>query len=567
MAALTTETEVVIVGAGAAGGIMALELARHGIDVVVLEAGPRHDFARRGEYVTRYLRHQNPWRSPLPDLDKHTTGGTTPYLLEWRRARGVGGSTLHWEGYAFRLHASDFRLRSLHGVGADWPLSYDDLEPYYGPAEAALGVAGVADDPWASPRSTPFPLPAFPYSYSDGLFARACASLGITLHHLSQARNSRAYGGRPACAACSTCHVCPTGAKASVDLTHLAQAEASGRARVVTDASVLRLEEDSAGRVTAAVYAHADRVERRLTARVFVGAAGAVENARLLLRSASSRCPGGLANRSGLVGKGFMSHPSLDVTGRMADKVHPYRIGFSTAMCRQFAVEGDRRARAGFFLEFLNSAGPTPERLALASGLTGEALRRHVRDEFGRRLGIRVYCEQLPDPGNAVSLNPRVRDHLGSPVPHITFNVGRYERRGLEEATGICRNILGALGATDVQVDRLGYASHQLGTHRMGTDPATSVVDADLRAHDLPNLYLVGAGAFVTAGSSPPTLTIAALAIRAAERVARDLRSASAPGPSAPPTGPARFDVPRPGDYAEPVVVPPRPSGPWSAAS
>ena len=141
--------------------------------------------------------------------------------LDWRRARGVGGSTLHWEGYTFRLHADDFRLRSLYGIADDWPISYPDLEPYYGRAEQALGVAGAADDPWASPRSTPFPLPAFPFSYSDGLFAPACRSLGIALHSLPQARNSVAYGGRPQCQACSTCHVCPTGAKASIDLTHI----------------------------------------------------------------------------------------------------------------------------------------------------------------------------------------------------------------------------------------------------------------------------------------------------------------------------------------------------------
>jgi choline dehydrogenase-like flavoprotein len=359
----------------------------------------------------------------------------------------------------------------------------------------------------------------------------------MTVHHFPQARNSRTYGGRAACQACSTCHVCPTGAKASVDLTHIAQAESSGHVRVVPDASVLRLEADGSGRVTTAIYAHADRAERRLTARIFVVAGGAVENARLLLLSASPRFPGGLANGSGLVGKGFMSHPSIDVTGRVADNVRPYRIGFSTALSRQFAVDGDRATRSAFFLEFLNSAGPTPERLAMTSGLWGEALRRRVREEFGHHLGIRVFAEQLPDPGNTVTLNHRVRDHFGSPVPHITVTVGRYERRGLDEATALCRKILTALGATRIETALVGFASHQMGTHRMGTDPRTSVVDADLRAHEVPNLYLVGAGAFVTGTASPPTLTIAALAIRAAERVTRDLRPSAAPASSVPHRG------------------------------
>jgi glucose dehydrogenase len=517
------DTEVCIIGAGAAGGIMALELARHGIGVVVLESGPRHDFAQRGAYVRRYLRRENPWRT-LPELDRYTIGGTAPYLLDGKRARGVGGSTLHWEGYTFRFHADDLRLRSLHGIADDWPISYEELEPYYARAEQELGVAGIADDPSASPRSTPFPLPAFPFSYSDGLFAPACRSLGIALHCLPQARNSVAYGGRAQCRACGTCHVCPTGAKASTDLTHVPQAEATGKVRVLTEATVFRLEVNRSQDVTAAVFARPDRVEERVTARLFVVAAGAVETVRLLLLSASPVFPEGLANRSRLVGKFFMSHPSVDVTGRASEKVHPYRTGFSTAMSRQFAVPRDRATHGAFFLEFLNSAGPKPDELALASGKWGEALREHVREEFGRWLGIRIYCEQLPERANAVSLSPRVPDYFGNPAPHLQCSLGSYERRALDEARSVARRILTAMGLTDIRVSGLTFGAHQIGTHRMGADPNTSVVDANLSAHDVPNLFLVGSGCFVTASASPPTLTIAALAIRAAEHIAARLR-------------------------------------------
>ena len=513
---------------------MALELARHGVRVVVLESGPRHDFRRRSEYVRRYLRRENPWRTPLPELDRHTTSGTNPYLLDWKRAGGIGGSTLHWEGYTLRLHADDVRLRSLYGIADDWPVAYPDLEPYYARAEQALGVAGAADDPGASPRSTPYPLPAFPFSYSDGLFAPACRSLGIAFHSLPQARNSIAFGGRPPCRACGTCHVCPTGAKASTDLTHVPQAEATGNVQVLADATVLRLDVDPAGQVSAAVYARPDRVEQRAAARVFVTAAGAVETARLLLLSRSRSFPDGLANRSGLVGKRFMSHPSVDVTGRAREKVHPYRIGFSTAMSRQFAVGPDRATRAAFFLEFLNSAGPTPDRIAVLSGRWGDALREHVREEFGRQLGIRIYCEQLPDLANTVSLNPRVKDYFGNPVPHLRYSVGRYERKALDEGKSIAGRILAEMGLTDIRAGGLVFAGHQIGTLRMGTDPSTGVVDTNLRAHDVPNLYLVGSGCFVTASASPPTLTIAALAMRAAEHIAAQLRRAGEPSPATP---------------------------------
>ena len=514
------DAEVCIVGAGAAGGIMAFELARRGVSVLVLESGPRHDFQRRGEYVRRYLRHENPWRTPLPNLDRYTISGATPFGLEGRRARGVGGSTLHWEGYALRLHADDFRMRSRHGIADDWPISYDELEPYYARAEQALGVAGAPDDPWASPRSTPFPLPAFPFSYSDGLFAPVCRSLGIAFHSLPQARNSVGYGGRSPCRACGTCEVCPTGAKASIDLTHIPQAEATGKARILTDATVLRLEVDRSGEVSAAVYAGPDRVEQRVTARIFVVAGGAVENSRLLLLSRSTTRPDGLANSSGLVGKFFMSHASLDVTGRASERVYPYRIGFSTAMSRQFAVERDRMSRGAFVLEFLNSAGPTPEQIAVKSGKWGDALREDVRGEFGRWLGIRLYVEQLPQRGNAVSLNPRLRDYFGNPVPNVRCSLGKYELNALGEGQAVAHRIFAAMGLTGVRSGDLTFAAHMIGTHRMGTDPGTSVVDSDLRTHDVPNLYLVGSGCFVTASASPPTLTIAALAIRASEHIA-----------------------------------------------
>jgi choline dehydrogenase-like flavoprotein len=518
------DAEVVIIGAGAAGGILALELARRNIQVVVLEAGPRHDLSRRGEAVRRYLRQQDPWPTSLPGLDRYSVGGPAPYQLAGRRARGVGGSTLYWEGYTVRMHASDFGMRTAYGVAEDWPLGYAELEPYYTGAEAALGVAGAADDPWASPRSAPFPLPAFAYSHSDGLFERAARSVNVALQHFPQARNSVAYGGRSVCRACGTCQVCPTGARASIDLTHVPQAEATGYARVKTDAAALRLLLGASGEVTSVVYAGADKREQRLDGRVFVLAGGAVENARLLLLSRSREFPDGLANRNGLVGKYFMSHPSIDVTGRARENVYPYRIGFSTAMSRQFAVERPRATQGAFLLEFLNSAGPTPQRLALASGLWGDALQRRVREEFGHVLGIRVYAEQLPAPVNAVSLNPRLTDYFGNPAPHIHYSVGPYERRALDDARTVASRILAALGLSDIRASALTFAGHQMGTHRMGTDPRTSVVDRDLRAHDVDNLYLVGAGAFVTAGASPPTLTIAALAIRAAEHIARRLR-------------------------------------------
>ena len=518
------ETEVCIIGAGPAGLLVATELAKHQIHVVILESGQRHPLAARPEYAKRFLRGENPWQSPVPGIDTHTTGGQLRYGLEWNRARGVGGSTLHWEGYTLRLHPRDFQLRSLYGIADDWPVTYDTLEPYYARAERALGVAGLADDPWAGPRSGAFPLPPFPFSYSDSLFLKACSSLGIALQHLPQARNSIAYGDRPQCRACGTCHVCPTGAKASVDLTHVPHLETSRTVQLLSDATVLRLQVNSDGRVWSVRYVGSDGTQRDLKSALFVIAAGAVETPRLLLLSSSPSYPNGLANRSGCVGRYFMSHPVLDVSGRLDAKTYPYRTGFSTAMCRQFAVEGDRRNHGAFTFEFLNRAGPPPQDVALASGKTGRALRKEVAERFGHWAGIRIYGEQLPDARNSVTLNPRVTDAFGQPVPHITYDVGPYERQTLQRARDIAIRILQAMGATEIAVTKLWFASHQIGTCRMGVDPTSSVVDADLRSHDVDNLYLVGSGAFVTGSASPPTLTIAALATRAGEHIASVLR-------------------------------------------
>ena len=513
------DADVCIVGAGAAGGIMAAELADRGIEVLVLEAGPRHPFAARPEYARRAVRGQDPWRTPIAAMDRYTASGSFPFDLEAKRVRGVGGSTLHWEGYTLRFHASDFRLRSLHGVADDWPISYGDLEPYYAKAEGALGVAGAPDDPWGSPRSTAFPLPPFPLSYSDQLFATACKELGIVLHHLPQARNSVGYAGRSRCLACGICGACPTGAKATVDLTHLARAEATGRVRVLPDTTVLRLEVDHSRRVSGVVYAGHDRRERRLAARTVVLAANGVETARLLLLSASPSFPAGLANTSGHVGTRFMSHPAIDVVGRVRRSVFPHRVGFSTAVCRQFAVPGERATRGAFFLEFLNNAGPPPASLARSSGTWGAPLREHVQREFGRLMGIRVYCEQLPDPANAVTLDPLAKDYFGNPAPHIRYGIGSYEQQALREGEAVAARILQRLGAEEIRAQNPEVGAHQLGTHRMGRDPGESVVDVNLRAHDVPNLYLVGGGCFVTGSSAYPTLTIAALAIRAAEHI------------------------------------------------
>ena len=520
----SSRADVCIVGSGPAGALIAHRLAEAGADVTVLEAGPRFDLVERGRQQEQHIRPGmgNPWEMGGP-RDAYTDAGRG-YPLNDARVKGVGGSTLHWQGMVMRLHERDFALDSIHGVGVDWPIDYDDLRPYYAAAERALGVSGAMDNPYAPPRDEPFPLPAFAPSHSDSLFAPACERLGIDMHSVPNARNSEPYDGRAACQGYGTCRpVCPSGAKYTAE-SHVEKAIAAG-ARVVDHAAVQRLDHDDAGdAVEAAVYATPDGTEYRQPARRFVLAAGGVENARLLLLSASEQYPDGLANSSGAVGRFFMDHLFAGVGGHLDEPTRQNHVGFNTSETHQFYDDTD--PIEGMKLEFLNYAGPSPVTEALGAETWGDELVAQLRDSYGTHIAIGGLVEQLPDADNRVTLNTDVRDDHGNPVPHIEWSLADRTRRAIRRANRIQHAILDELGVDvewTVGPDATGPAYHQMGATRMGDDPETSVVDADCRAHDLRNLRIVGSSTFPTGGAMNPTLTIAALALRVAESVAASM--------------------------------------------
>jgi choline dehydrogenase-like flavoprotein len=519
--------DVCIVGAGLVGGLMAYELARRGLKVLVLEAGPRYNLQERTAYMQDLVMGRirgHAYASNLPERDVYSNAGEVKYPVNNLRVKAVGGSTLHWGGQTLRFLESDFRLKTLYGIAEDWPIDYDELEPFYTKAERALGVAGAADSPFASWRSADFPLPVFPFSAGDKLFQNACQKLGIVVHSIPWARNSIPYQNRPACAAFATCNtygVCPIAAQYTSE-SHLELAVATGNAKVIANASVVRLLTDRQKRVTGAVYMSHDKKESEQKARIFVLAAHTVETARLLLLSESSQFPHGLANGSGMAGKNFMEHPAIGVSGILKQKVFPYRIGFPTAESLQFCNPKNRHERAGIKLEFHNYRGPTPFGIAASSGNWGKVLVDEVRESFGRQITVEASIEQLPDPGNTVTLDPALRDYFGDPAPRITYSLGAYEKTSGDAAIKLAREILNTVGVERIEDEvQHGFSAHPMGTCRMGNDPAASVVDRDLRAHEVPNLYVVGSSVFVTGSSLQPSLTIAALAIRAAAHIAR----------------------------------------------
>jgi choline dehydrogenase-like flavoprotein len=538
----TERVDVCVVGAGPAGALVAHALAERGHEVVVLEAGERFDPSARRERMERAIR---PGHDPLSvwgmggERDAYASSGGRHYPLDRARVKGVGGSTLHWQGMVMRLHEADFEMRSRYGVGADWPIGYEDLRPYYARAEAALGVAGAADNPFAPPREEPFPLPAFPPSHSDAIFAGACERLGIATHSVPNARNSEPYDGHAECVGYGTCQpVCPSRAK--YDATrHVAKAEEAG-ARVLDRVPVQRLDHDARGEaVEAAVYATPDGEVHRQPARQFVLACGGVETPRLLLLSASETYPDGLANSSGLVGRCFMDHLFAGTGGVVERRTRQNHVGFNTTESHQFyddptagtaggvpPADAGRSGLGSIKLEFLNYAGPSPVELAMDATEWGDDLLATLRDAYGNSLAVGGLVGQLPRKQNYVGLDHSTTDDHGNPVPEIHWEIDDRTARTIRRANEIQEAILDELGATvtwQVGPGDTGPAFHHMGTTRMGTSPEGSVVTPRTRTHDLRNLWVSGSSVFVTGGAMNPTLTIAALALKTAEHVDEEL--------------------------------------------
>jgi choline dehydrogenase-like flavoprotein len=516
--------DVCVIGAGPAGALCAHRLAERGHDVVILEAGPRFSFEDRPERMERAIRPGVDDRSAWEmggERDAYVSTGPRPYPLNRTRVKGVGGTSLHWQGMVMRLHEADFERRSRDGVAADWPIDYADLRPYYAAAEHAFGVAGAVDNPFAPPREEPYPLPAFPSSYSDSLFAEACEELEITTHSVPNARNSAPYDGRSACVGYGTCKpVCASGAKYDATV-HVRKAEAAG-ARVIDRAPVQRLETDGKGRLARAVYA-TPHGEHAQAARRFVLACGGVETPRLLLLSDSPDHPDGLANSSGLVGRYFTEHCFTGVGGRLDRATRQNHVGFNTTESHQFYDEEGVNA---IKLELLNYAGPSPVEQALAGDEWGDALLDSLRDVYGTHIAVGGLVEQLPRRENRVTLDRTRTDDHGNPVPDVRWSIGERTGATIRRANEIQRSILAELGAEiewTVGPDDTGPAFHHMGTTRMGTDPASSVVNPRLRTHDVENLHIASSSVFVTGGAMNPTLTIAALALKTADHVDRAL--------------------------------------------
>ncbi len=537
------EVDFLIIGAGAAGGVIAKELSTAGFRVLVLEAGPRLDPAGfKHDEVANFwdFALTNDFRRQ-PTTFRKTETETAKLKPTVLYGRMVGGGTVHFTANYWRFHEIDFIERSkwgpISGTGfADWPITYRDLEPYYTKAEADLGVSGLAGaspfDPW---RSKPYPLPPLPVKSSGVLFERGARKLGLHPFPAPMAIISQPYQGRPACVHCGFCESfgCEVNAKSSTLATVIPRAEATGRCEIRAGSYVRAIEVDSRGRATGAVYFDSQGREIFQKAKVVIVCANGVETARLLLMSRSNLFPQGLANSSGLVGKYLMLESSADAWGVFEHPLNEYKSVVVTRVVHDFYDADPARGFFGgggidarfdiypisFGLGFGTAALPHVQSDAPQ---WGSNYKKALAEYYTRTLYLLSHSTTLPVESNSVSLDPELKDHWGLPAARITFknhpddvkNMKFLQERQMEivEAAGARKSWASPVEETD-------GGAHLLGTCRMGNDPETSVVNADHRTHDVPNLFLCDGSSFVTSGRNQPTCTIQALAYRAADRI------------------------------------------------
>jgi choline dehydrogenase-like flavoprotein len=518
--------DVLIVGAGASGGVVGRRLAEAGFDVLCLEQG---DWPDPSEYpgpklgwelqtLKRWSADPNVRRSPADYPIDVQESEVVPLTYN-----GVGGSMVLYAGDWPRLVPSDFRVRTLDGVADDWPLSYEELEPYYDRIARDVGVSGLAGDP-AYPEGADLPLPPLPLG--DGIIdvVRAHDRLGWHWWPAPSAILSAPYRGRHPCAQWGSCmQGCPEGAKASTDVTHWPQAIARG-ARVLTGARVTRLVTRGDRLVEGAEYVDSTGREHLARADVVVLAANGIGTPRLLQLSASTAFPDGLANSSGLVGRRLMMHPFAVVTGMFERFLETWRgnVGSRIHCLEFYETHKDRGfVRGAKWSLAPSTGGPMSAAMPARAGsaVWGPEHHRHVRDRFGHCLSWGIFGEDLPDERNRVELDPEHVDGAGLPGAKVAYATSENSRRLLD--FHVERATESMLEAGAVRVESLTMMRnagwHLLGTARMGNDPATSVVDPWGKTHDIDNLYIVDGSVFVTSGGVNPTNTISSLALRFAD--------------------------------------------------
>jgi choline dehydrogenase-like flavoprotein len=535
------EVDFVIIGSGSAGGILAKELSTAGFSTVVLEQGPYRkagDF-RHDEYSVLF---QNELLGGGPEVhgqtfrhtDSETAKITDPVLSPIRYVRGIGGSSVHFTANFWRMRPVDFKERSLLGEisgtnFSDWPISYEELEPYYTKVDWEIGVSG-APGPFDAPRSKPFPMPPMPIKSSGVLMEKAADELGWHAQPEPHAILSQPFNGRTACISCSFCmfYGCEIDAKSSTLVSMIPLAEASGNCEIRPHSTVIRIETNDQGRASQVVYLDKNGVEHAQKAKAVVLSANGAETSRLLLMSANAQHPDGLGNSSGYVGRNLMfnqhavsigvyEHPLNDYKGVQVSRiVHDF---YETDERRGFYGGGGIDARPLFsatpIFHAIEGRDPNVPRW-------GKEFKDTMAHDFSRTLCFVSGSTSLAMDRNNITLDPESKDAWGRPAIRVTYMDHDDDLALAAFFEDRCVELHEAAGAEKMW--RYGIhpstgGEHLLGTCRMGNDPATSVVDSKHRSHDVPNLFICDGSSMVTSGRGQPTMTIMALAFRAADHI------------------------------------------------
>jgi choline dehydrogenase-like flavoprotein len=495
------KTEVCIVGSGIAGSLCAKYLAERFGDITIVERGARMSHSDR-------LKTKQQEVSISTAIHRDVVLGEVPEK-KIQYVYAVGGTTNHWMGQTPRLLPNDFRMKTFYGVGDDWLISYDELEPFYCLAEEELSIAGGPDNP-RIPRSKPYPLKPHPFSPGDEIFQR-CFDRGAVVAS-PQARPPVPIGDRPACCGSGTCQLCPVDSKYTTLNTHIPQLEKMKNVRILSQRVVLHIESDGTrkGKRAFTLGNHGD--EMVIESDHFILAAHALENAAILLRSQQVK-------KHPLLGKYLFDHPNFTVAVLLNQDAHPaYGHTVFTAHCYQF-YDGDFRSNHSAALGEIYNLGHLPISYfvlegILKKGLTGDSLRRYTQDKYRKQLTINFLLEDLPNPNRFL----RVGQKSGElQIPNTEIFYTKHSNYVVNSRTKILKELprfLAPLGIQEmIATDLEDHAGHLLGTCRMGSYE-NGVVDENLRYHELDNLYILGGSAFPTYSPSNPTLTIAALAIR-----------------------------------------------------
>ena len=567
------KTDVVIVGMGAVGGIVAAELGKAGMKVIGLERGPRlttSDFNPHDEL--RYFQRQElrPNWKRQPVTWRPNASATAHPLTILNYGNQAGGGTVHYGTLSWRMHEDDFRARThtieRYGASAipedsslaDWPVSYADLEPFYDRAEYELGVSGKAGNLqgrkidggniFEAPRNREYPLPALLEDQSAVLFAEGARKLGYHPFSSPRAIVSQPYHDRASCTYCGFCQSfgCHVGAKSSILVTKLPEADATGNFKLLSGTMCYHVNTDNSGRATGVSYYGPDGSDNTIEAEIVILSPFIYDNTRLLLLSKTDKFPNGLANSSGQLGKHITAHIMARVFAAYDDRFVNIYMGPSAQKHTIDDFNADNFDHSG--LGFIRGAQISISPADLEAGPIGTAMSldpppgtpqwgaayRDFRGKyFARYAAINAHTENLAYADQTIDLDPNVRDQYGLPAPRVTYDWRRpNERARIEFLMQKMEGIGHAMGATKVWRGALSPGvpgAHHEGGTRMGNDPKTSVVNRYGQTWDIPNLFVIGSSTFPSMSGFNPTLTIQALAYMSADAIAK--RYKSKPGP------------------------------------